>query len=280
MDPQRGLYLEEKLMNRQNRRFAGQVAQTFLAIAVLGCLATPALPQEANESDMKQANNPLANKKAFNVQNYYIPDIYDLPDEKANTAWLRYVQPISRWLARASLPLNTFPTSSGETESGLGDLNAFAAYIFSKPEATRMLGVGPLLVAPTATDDALGSGKWQAGAAFVIFDFASPKLQYGGLATYQRSFAGDDDRSDVSSMILQPLVFWQLGKGTYLRSSPAWVFDFENETYAVPFGLGIGKVVKSGNVVFNAFVEPQFTMIHKGDGQPAFQIFAGLNLQF
>ena len=83
-------------------------------------------------------------------------------------------------------------------------------------------GVGPLLVAPTATDDALGSGKWQAGAAFVIFDFASPKLQYGGLATYQRSFAGDDDRSDVSSMILQPLVFWQLGKGTYLRSSPAW----------------------------------------------------------
>ena len=267
-------------MKRHLGWFGGRTARFFLVAAILGCLAAPALAQQASGSDEKQANNPLANKKAFNVQNYYIPDIYDLPDEKANTAWLRYVQPISRWLLRASLPLNTFPTGSEGTESGVGDLNAFGAYILTKPAATRMLGVGPLLVAPTASEDALGSGKWQGGAAFVIFDFASPKLQYGGLVTYQQSFAGDDDRSDVSSMILQPLVFWQLGKGTYLRSAPAWVFDFENNTYVVPFGLGIGKVVKSGNVVFNAFIEPQFTMLHKGDGQPAFQLFTGLNMQF
>jgi hypothetical protein len=28
------------------------------------------------------------------------------------------------------------------------------------------------------------------------------------------------------------------------------------------------------------FVEPQFTFLHDGAGQPEFQIFAGLNLQF
>jgi len=252
--------------------------RVFALITIL-VLALPTFAEPTDADAGKQANNPLANTKAFNVQNYYIPDIYGMPDDKANTAWLRYVQPAGNWLIRASLPLNTVPTPAG-TESGVGDLNAFAAYILSKPEATRMTGVGPLLVAPTASEDVLGSEKWQAGAAFVVFDFASPTIQYGGLVTYQTSFAGESDRDTVATMVVQPLVFWQLGKGTYLRSSPAWVFDFEHNTYNVPLGLGVGKVVKTGGVVYNVFIEPQFTMIHKGDGQPAFQLFAGLNLQF
>ena len=46
-----------------------------------------------------------------------------------------------------------------------------------------------------------------------------------------------------------------------------------------PLGIGIGKVVKSGRSVFNIFFEPQFTILHNGQGYPAFQIFAGINLQ-
>jgi len=65
-----------------------------------------------------------------------------------------------------------------------------------------------------------------------------------------------------------------------LRSAPLWVFDLENDTYNIPLGLGIGKVVKKGNTVFNMFIEPQFTVLHKGVGQPELTIFAALNLQF
>ena len=46
-----------------------------------------------------------------------------------------------------------------------------------------------------------------------------------------------------------------------------------------PLGIGIGKVIKSGHSVFNFFFEPQFTILHDGQGYPAFQIFAGINLQ-
>ena len=67
---------------------------------------------------------------------------------------------------------------------------------------------------------------------------------------------------------------------TYLRSSPAWAFDLENDTYNVPIGFGIGKVIKTGGTVYNIFVEPQFTILHKGVGQPELQIFVGLNMQF
>jgi len=72
----------------------------------------------------------------------------------------------------------------------------------------------------------------------------------------------------------------QVGKGTYLRSAALWVFDIENSSYNVPVGFGIGKVVKSGRTVFNMFIEPQFTILHDGVGQPELQIFAALNMQF
>jgi hypothetical protein len=32
--------------------------------------------------------------------------------------------------------------------------------------------------------------------------------------------------------------------------------------------------------VFNIFIEPQFTILHNGTGQPAFQLFTALNMQF
>ena len=45
-------------------------------------------------------------------------------------------------------------------------------------------------------------------------------------------------------------------------------------------GLGIGKVFGVGGLVANAFAEPQFTVNHTGDAQPARQLLAGSNFQF
>ena len=125
-----------------------------------------------------------------------------------------------------------------------------------------------------------GSGKYQAGLATVYFDATSPVFQWGGLVTYAADFAGESDRSDVSVLAAQPFYFLQLGKGNYVRGAPLWVFDLENDTYHVPVGLGIGKVIPSGNTVHNIFIEPQFTILDKGPGQPQFQLFMGWNLQF
>ena len=41
-----------------------------------------------------QANNPLANITAFNIQNYYIGELTD-SDENANQFWFRYARPFS-----------------------------------------------------------------------------------------------------------------------------------------------------------------------------------------
>jgi len=48
----------------------------------------------------------------------------------------------------------------------------------------------------------------------------------------------------------------------------------------IPVGAGGGKIWKGSGVTWNAFVEPQWTVSHDGDGVPKLQVFTGLNMQF
>lgn len=252
-----------------------------IALVALSCLLiVPALTAQENSGGAAvEANNPLADIVAFNVQNYYVPELSGLPDSKANNFWLRYAQPFGKWLFRGSLPVSRLSTPLGGT-SGLGDMNAFLAYLFDTGNPGLAVGAGPLLVAPTATEDETGSGKWQGGLATVLFNGTNPKFQWGGLLTYQTDFAGDDERADTSLMVAQPFYFWQLGKGLYVRGAPLWVFNLETNTYHIPIGLGLGKVMPMGRTVFNFFIEPQFTILDRGVGQPEFQLYMAVNMQF
>jgi hypothetical protein len=251
-------------------------------------LACSALAQEAVEETgaasggdaAAQANNPLADIKAFNLQNYYIPELSGPIDSTSNNFVLRYAQPFGKWLVRASLPFRRVPTGINTTESGVGDMDIFAAYLFDTGNPARSFGIGPQLVFDTASEDATGTGKTQVGVAAVYFDATSAAFQWGGLVTYSTDIAGSSSRPDTSVLAAQPFYFFQLGKGRYLRGAPLWVFDLENDTYHVPVGLGIGQVVPTDKIVFNFFIEPQFTILSKGDGQPEFQLLMAVNMQF
>ena len=252
---------------------------------VLGItIAGIAHAEEAAKADAAaQANNPLANMKAFNIQNYYIGELTGPGDSSGNQLWLRYAQPVKigqgSWLIRASLPIMTRDTPT-ISETGLGDFNIFGAYLFKNKNPALSIGLGPQLTAPTASPSLLGSRKWSAGIAHIVFDARSKKFQKGYLLTWQHSFAGASNASDVHVGAFQPFMFYQLGKGLYLRSAPIWVYNFENDTYSIPVGLGIGKVMKKGNVVYNTFIEPQVSVADKGAGYPEWQLFFALNLQF
>jgi hypothetical protein len=245
--------------------------------------AADAWSAEQNSS-AAQANNPLANMTAFNMQNYYIGDISE-SDKDANQFWLRYAQPFSlgesKWLLRASLPINTYPSPpTGGHQTGLGDLNLFTAYLIDTGNPAVSFGFGPQITTPTATEDSLGSEKWSGGLVNVLFNASSPVFQYGYLASWQHSFAGEGDRADVNVGAFQPFAFYQLGGGTYLRAAPIWNYNFQNDSYGVPLGVGVGQVIKQGKTVYNFFVEPQFSVADHGPGQAQWQVFAGLNLQF
>ena len=259
---------------------ATPVRLLLLCLLITSGWAAKAAEEAGNASSAAQANNPLADIRAFNIQNYYISEFSGPIDTNGNNLVLRYAQPFGNWLMRASLPFLRVPVGVDETQSGLGDLDVFFAYLFDTGNPARSFGLGPQLVFDTATDDATGTGKYQAGLAAVYFDASSAAFQWGGLLTYRTDVAGDSDRDDTSLLAAQPFYFFQLGEGNYLRGAPIWSFNLENDTYNIPIGLGFGKVFKRGNVVFNAFIEPQFTVLDKGPGQPQFQLFMALNMQF
>jgi hypothetical protein len=282
---------------------AGKALRSGRQILALGALGlalqstTNVLADDLGDA-AAQANNPLANMTAFNIQDYYIGDLTK-SDKTANQAWLRFAKPFSisktNWLMRLSLPINSFhPPASpspappaapptppdSDRETGIGDLNAFAAYLIDTGDPAVSFGVGPQLTAPTASKSKLGSEKWSAGFANVLFNATSRKFQYGYLLTWQHSFAGKGDREDVNFAAFQPFAMYQLGGGTYLRAAPIWTYNLENDDYSMPLGVGIGQVIKKGKTVYNVFVEPQFSVADSGAGQPVWQVYAGLNLQF
>lgn len=246
-------------------------------------LALPGLTI-AEDGAAAQANNPLADIKAFNVQNYYIGELTDT-DEDANQMVLRYAQPFSLggsdWLMRASLPISTFPTGMrGAHQTGVGDADIFAAYLIDTGNPAISFGVGPQLVAPTASDDSLGNEQWQAGIANVYFNSTSAKYQYGYLLIYRGGIGDTNGRDRVSLAAMQPFFFYQLEDGWYTGTAPLWNYDFQSDSYSVPVGARLGKVLKANKTVFNVFMEPQVSIADRGPGQPEWQLFFAVNMQF
>lgn len=242
------------------------------ATAVL--LALAASPAAAQQN---VANNPLTDIAAIQVQNYLQPVMSGQPGSGADQPFLRGILPHDTlgWpqLMRASLAAGTTVWGPAGTESGLGDLTLFDVPLIQL--ANAKMGIGPLVVLPTATSPALGERKWQAGVQGVV----SAPYDWGlaaALVAYQQAFDGS-----ARSLTVQPFLFYNLANGFYLRSSGIATIDFGRQRAVVPVGLGIGRVklLNDGNVL-NMYLEPQYSVVQSGIGQPAFQVFAGFNIQF
>jgi hypothetical protein len=185
-----------------------------------------------------------------------------------------------RQIIRATLPISSGEDNNATQQSGLGDFNVFDAIRVSPEESRTVLAVGPMLVAPTATNPSLGQGKWQAGLAAVGLHPLSEGSLLIGILTWQHSFAGEHSRPAAQVVTFQPIAALSIGGGYYVRSSGIWSFDIPNNKHLIPIGAGFGKVFKIGNAIVNAFIEPQFTIYHTGTGLPSIQIFSGLYFQF
>lgn len=264
-----------------------QITPPRLFLLLFACVLSVNVSAQENHhggltaEELKQANNPLASIKTLNIHNYVIPRLYASQGLTINNLNLRYAQPIGRVFLRASMPFVTSTRVGAGPVTGFGDFTLFGMYTFPHISEGAILGIGPMVVMPSGSHG-FGQGKWQAGISAVAFFSKSPVVQFGTLLQWQTSFAnqGDGHHPNVNLLTPQLFVMWQVGGGTYLRSTGIWSFNLKNGDYNVPLGLGIGKVVKSGRLLFNIFAEPQFSVLAKGVGQPKAQIFVGINTQF
>jgi len=194
------------------------------------------------------ASDPTASLMSVSLQDIYAGAYHRLDDETGNSILLRSSVPFTTGsldhIARVTLPI---VTDSPSGESGLSDLVLFDLITFDK--VWGRWGIGPVLLAPTAADDAIGAGKWAIGPA-IGFVARSSKLMWGLFNQNLFSFAGDSDRDDVNVSTLQPIVNYSLPDKWSIGSSEMNVtYDWDRDAWTVlPLGVKLAKLVKFGKL--------------------------------
>jgi hypothetical protein len=255
-----------------------------LSILYLPCMATfaqdkpaspgPGSPSAAGPADAesdeaktavlaKAAQNPIADLISFPLQNNTAFGIG--PYARAQNELL--IEPViplhitKDWnlITRTIWPqlVQPDPTQPTKGWTGFGDLNPS---FFLSPSAPHKLtwGVGPTFVLPWATAEQLGQGKFSMGPAVVALTMPGHWV-IGVLANNIWSVEGPHERANVNQMLLQYFVNYNFKKGWYVTTSPIITANWEassGSVWTVPFGAGVGRIMKIGNQPVN--IQTQF----------------------
>lgn len=152
---------------------------------------------------------------------------------------------------------------------GFGDMQP--SFFFSPKKAGKLIwGAGPVFQLPTATDKYLGQGKLGLGPTFVGLVQPGP-WTIGALVNNIWSVAGSGGRPDVNQMTLQYFINYNLKKGWYLGSQPIITANWEATNggrWVVPFGGGIGRVMRLGTQPVNVQLGFYGNAIHPVNASP------------
>jgi hypothetical protein len=238
-------------------------------------------PNATAEADLvKQANAPISSILQVRLQDSYAPEFKGL-NGQGNTVSIAVTMPLPefRLLPFPQLSLLQLPVAvtlpGGLT--GLGDLRLTNVAVLD-PGHRVLLGVGGILVFPTATTPETGQGKWQAGPAAAIV-YAPENWLVGVLAQNPISFAGEPQRADVNALFLTPFAVYQLGHGWFIRSQPQMMFNWKSGRQLLPLDLGVGRVFRIGRQDVNVFVEPFWNISHDAPA-PRYGITFGASLLY
>jgi hypothetical protein len=227
-------------------------------------VATQATPAAAASSEelRKQSQNPIANLISVPIQENWNFGIGPA-NRTQNVLNIQPVIPfsvsekwnlITRWITPVIFQPLPVPQSEGPPSQktgvyGLGDINP--SFLFSPKKSKVIWGVGPTFVFPTATNTTyLGQGKLSIGPSVVVL-VQPPHFTMGFLTNNFWSVAGHSDRDKpaVNQFLLQWFVNYNMKKGWYLKTAPIVTANWRatgNDTWNVPFGGGVGRIMKLG----------------------------------
>jgi hypothetical protein len=224
---------------------------SLLAISA-GC-AIPAHAQESAAELAKKLANPIASLVSVPVQYNY--DEFGGSNDGGEVSRLN-IQPVipfsisDDWnlITRTIVPLvdqSGFPADSFN-KSGLGDTVASQFFSPKAPTASGWVwGAGPVLLLPTATNDALGGEKWGIGPTAVALKQTGP-WTVGFLGNHIWSVAGDSGRADINATFLQPFVSYITKTKTTIGLNTESTYDWEAEEWSVPLIAQVAQLFKIG----------------------------------
>lgn len=237
------------------RHAAARRAGRLLAVCLAG-LAPSGAGAEDSAADLAQKlQNPVAALISVPFQSNWD---FGIGPEDA-TRYLLNVQPVipfslGDWnlITRTILPILHVeePVEGVGDETGLGDVVQSFFLSPRDPVQGWIVGAGPVLLYPTATEDVLGSEKWGAGPTAVVLQQRAG-WSYGVLANHLWSFAGTDRRDDVSATFLQPFLSYTTKTHTTFGLNTESTYDWEAEQWSVPLNATVTQVLKLGPQPFS-----------------------------
>jgi len=253
----------------RSNSFCSAIGALFVAV---GMPLTSVHAQQTEADLAAAAQNPVAAMYSLPFQDNIFGGAGPNHDAVANVLNIQPVLPFSvgNWnvISRTIAPLIYLPSiTTGLSDIsgtptgigsvfGLGDINQ-TFYISPAAASSVIWGIGPSVTVPSATSREIGSGKWSAGPAAVVLVMPKPWV-IGILGRQLWSFAGPDSRKDVSQLLLQPFVNYNLADGWYLVSSPIITSDWmasSSNRWSVPVGGGFGKIFRIGSQPVNASLQ-------------------------
>jgi hypothetical protein len=209
----------------------------------------------------RQLNNPLTSLWSLTFQNntsFYQGDTID-GTEYSNSFLFQPFMPFEVGASKRTMltlrpvfPLVTQPVfdtanprESYEHMTGFGDMQLL---LLAGPNSGKGLvwGAGATFKFPTATDDNLGNGKYQAGPAAMLFHMGKP-WTVGLLAQHWSSFSGDDLRDSVSQTDIQYVIRRSIPGAMSIGMGPTISINWEKDSgdrVTFPIGLGITKTTR------------------------------------
>ena len=228
----------------------------------------------------KAAQNPVASLISVPIQNNINAGI--IPGNRTqNVLNIQPVIPLKvsdnwnliiRWITPIiSQPLPALDPLPQIGVSGLGDMQPTFLLSPSKPHKV-IWGVGPIIQMPTATSRYLGQGKLALGPNIVALTMPG-HFVLGVLVNNIWSVAGGGSRPDINQMLLQYFVNYNMKKGWYLSTSPIITANWNTpapsgSVWTVPFGGGVGRIMKLGFQPVNVSVQAYGNAVHVPGASP------------
>jgi hypothetical protein len=236
-----------------------------LIVVMATVVGVSAFAQDDAADLAKKLANPVSSLISLPIQVNYDENMGPSED---GSVWKINIQPVlpfsmnDDWniISRTILPIinQTDVPVKGMGESGIGDI--VQSLFFSPKEPTSggwVLGVGPVFLLPTGSEDALTADKWGVGPTVLALKQVGP-WTIGGLVNHIESFAGEDARDDVSATFLQPFASYVTPTKTTLALSLESTYDWKNEEWSVPVNFNVSQMLKVGPQIMQASVGARY----------------------
>jgi len=204
------------------------------------------------QDTIQQAKNPYTESR----YHYYLKTILlfneylDTDSGSYNTTQLRFLHPIANkaWNLRVDLPLVSTNTSS-INKTGIGDIGLGISYI---PYLDRSKGIAfrAKVISNSATDPALGTGKWVFSPAVFYGKYISKKkMLWIASLENQISFAGSGNRSDVNTTTFENYYMFIIGKN-WLAADVAFRYNATNKGFPNNAFIEFGRKITSNDMAY------------------------------